>query len=260
MSNEEMDPILREWHAGSSVSTKETKRGRGRPKGGFQAAIDWELAEQLYVEGDVDAESGVRVYPLRKAIAARAGTTANNLDQRCKRYRWVERRRLFQIAMGITAEEVPDLVRQKTPQVIVSAPPTVAADTSVKSRKKSRRDPLAVLDTYIGQFADAIARRRVRFDTIADFERAVRLRAFCLGQADSIKQTHVTVSLEIMQQRHKAARAYVGETVDDAVAGVLGRHVPAAVDAEFTEHGPEDEASAHEGVPVSSAPVRDEVA
>jgi hypothetical protein len=155
------------------------------------------------------------------------------LDQRARRYGWGEKRRAFAAETGVVLGRVPDV--------------TLAKDGSgqvVTAGKRSRRDAEAILTAYIDLYADAVAKKRVRYDSIGDLEKAVRLLAFVRGQAESIKQTHTTVSLEIMQARHKAARAYVGGTVDDSVAGVLGRGTPAAVDAEFTEEAeavPEDE-------------------
>jgi hypothetical protein len=240
MLDEATNALLRAWNGEPEPAPSTQKTSVGRPKGGHDTKIDWRLAERLYVEGELD-ENGVRRYPMRKVIAERAKTTGSNLDQRARRYEWPAKKALFQAQNDITIADSPDVARQRIPD---SANPLETRAGNPIPGKRRRRDPLAVLDCYIGQFADAIARRRVRFDTIADFERAVRLRAFVLGQADSIKQTHVTVSLDIMQARHKEMRHRVNAQVDDAVAGVMGKGVPAAQDAEFTEvHAPEHEGS-----------------
>ena len=110
-----------------------------------------------------------------------------------------------------------------------------ADDGEAPSPKDDRPDIEAILDRFIGQCAEAITAKAMRHDSIADLERAVRLLAFAKGQADSIRQTHTTISLSILQERHHAIRARVSETVDDAVAGVVGRGAPAAVDAELTD-------------------------
>ena len=249
MDHGENDPLMLEWRAGSPAPASTPKHAGGRPKGGFQAGIDWELAERLYVEGKLDGDT--RRWLTRKEIADAAGTTPGNIDQRSRRYGWPDKKLIYRVANGF--EEVAT-VRESIAQVPASDIVQPPADKPRKPGGKAKHEPLAILDVYIAQFAAAIEKRRVRFDTIADFERAVRLRAFVMGQAESIKQTHTTVSLEIMQARHKQARAYVATTVDDAVAGVLGCHVPAAIDAEFVEVSPEHEGTP-EPAPVSAVPV-----
>ena len=253
MLDTETDPLIREWYANAPPPIEPKKRV-GRPKGGHNVLIDWVAAEKLYVEGELDG-LGVRRYLTRGAMALRAGTTASNLDQRILRYDWATKRAEYKAKNGIGVNDTPDASRQRAKQketdiAIIEG----SADKLTKPGKKGKREPLAILERYIAQFAEAIDKRRVRFDTIKDFEIAVRLRAFVMGQAESIKQTHTTVSLEIMQARHKQARAYVATTVDDAVAGVLGRHVPAAIDAEFVEVSPEHEGTP-EPAPVSAVPV-----
>jgi hypothetical protein len=202
------------------------KHAGGRPKGGFRRDSDWELAEKLFVEGTLvgEGENTKRVYLKRSQIAERTNTTPGAIDQRMMRYGWKEKRDAFMAARDAERLGVP-----------VDAIVTSGTYKNLTPGKRSRRDAEAILESYIDLYADAVAQRKVRFDSIGDLEKAVRLLAFVRGQAESIKQTHTTVSLEIMQARHKAARAYVGGTVDDGVAGVLGRGTPAAVDAEFSE-------------------------
>ena len=216
------------------------KHAGGRPKGGFRPDSDWELAEKLYVEGELvgEGENTKRVFPKLADIAERASATKGAVSQRMMRYQWREKRALFLKEREANGLGVP-----------VDAVVGISAYKPSTPGKRPRRDAEAILSAYIDLYADAVAQKKVRFDCIADLDKAVRLLAFVRGQADSIKQTHTTVSLEIMQARHKSARAYVGATVDDGVAGVLGRGTPAPVDAEFTEDAPahEEEPKALEG-------------
>jgi hypothetical protein len=171
--------------------------------------IDWVLAERLYVEGELVGEGDKceRLYLSNSAIASRAGTSKGNVDQRIARYRWRDKRRIFQTANAVVRTGRPDVVEG-------SDGPT--------SRGPLKRDAEAILKAYLDQFADAVEKRSVRYDTIADFERAVRLLAFVRGQAESSRHTHVTVSLEVMAARHKAMRQTVDAHMDDEVAGVIG--------------------------------------
>jgi hypothetical protein len=78
------------------------------------------------------------------------------------------------------------------------------------------------LNAYIDLYADAVEKKKIRFDNVADLDRAVRLLSHVRGEASSISVTHATVSLEVMQRRHAEARAMVAARVDDLSAGVLG--------------------------------------
>lgn len=205
-----------------AAPTPRKKHAGGRPKGRHNPNIDWELAERLYVEGELkgEAEHTERVYCSQSVIAKRAGTTAGNLAQRIVRYKWREKRDLFQAAHGIISGKGPDLV---------------ASDGKVISRKPLRRDAETILRAYIDLFADAVERRAIRYDTVADLDKAIRLLAFVRGQAESTKHTHVTVSLDVMQRRHLERRQLAGAHDDDDVAGVItveGQAVEAQVEGD----------------------------
>lgn len=138
-------------------------------------------------------------------------------------YGWLEKRAEFQRLNGVSPSVGPDLVVD-------------GANLSGRliPRARARRSAEEILSAYIGLYDDAVQKKKVRFDTIADLERAVRLLAFVQGRAESIKQTHTTVSLEIMQGRHARLKAQVVAQVDDQVAGVLGQG-SGVVDGEFEE-------------------------
>jgi hypothetical protein len=85
------------------------------------------------------------------------------------------------------------------------------------------RSPEAILTAYIELFAAAVDRGELRHDTVADLDKAVRLLAFVRGQAESVRSTHTTISLEVMQRRHGELRAMAARTIDDAVSGVVGQ-------------------------------------
>lgn len=196
------------------------KRKLPRP-GGPRADpnIDWPLAEKLYVEGELvgEAELCKRVYPRHNEIARRAKTTPTNLAQHITRYQWREKRCAFMASRGIVpkAKEKP-----------------VEHTERPLSGRAPARDPEATLVAYIDLIGEAVEKRTLKHETIADLDKAVRLLAYVRGQAESTKHTHVTVSLDVMQRRHAQFRHYVATKIDDDVAGVLGQGdpVPAAGD------------------------------
>jgi hypothetical protein len=214
----ETDELLRLWR-----TPKRLKRGEKNP------SIDWALAERLYVEGDLEgeAEHTRRVYPSRAVIARRAGTTQGNLAQRSARYKWADKREKFQIENNI----IPPL----SDDSLVVVPPNVGhARRRTKSASAGIAGARETLLAYIGLFRDAVEKRTLKHDSVHDLDKAVRLLAFVEGRADSIKATHTTVTLEVMQARHRQAREMVAHKVDDEAAGVIA-------DAEYEETEPEPE-------------------
>jgi hypothetical protein len=198
--------------AGSRSSSVVPQRRRpGRPRGRF-LELDWEgRGWAMFVAGDTYSAIGVELGCSRQAVHAYS-----------VRHGWPERRDVSGFAVpGATSP----------PTRLVSGCPVDA----LASPMDDRPDIEAILDRFIGQCAEAIAAKAMRHDSINDLERAVRLLAFAKGQADSIRQTHTTISLSVLQERHHAIRARVSDTVDDAVAGVLRRNVLPADDFEELE-------------------------
>lgn len=201
------------WDAEPEPATKPAKQYPKGKNGRANLSINWPLAEKLYVEGELvgEAEHTKRVYPRIADIARRAGTSLSNLNQHSWRYNWTEKRLTFQRDNAIV------------PAYAVGG--QALADAAIP-RRLARRDPEGILVAYIELFAEAVEKRSVRFDTIADLDKAIRLLAFVRGQADSTKHVHVSVTLEAMQKRHRELRAHVQNVVDDDVAGVLGAGSP----------------------------------
>jgi hypothetical protein len=166
-------------------ATSQSKRRRGRPKGNFDAAIDWDSIEKAYVYGDEvskkDFEGSGKTVPARHFPSVR--------ELAAKR----------------------ELYRKTFEQELTLA--------IAKARALSTADAVAILDGYIRQFSDAINEGRVRSDAIADLNTAMRLKQFMQGEADSRSAVSHTVSLDALQAAHKARGAEV--LPSDAIAGVL---------------------------------------
>jgi hypothetical protein len=222
-----------QWDEVEIPKPKKSGKGVANPN------IQWPLAEKLYVEGELvgEAEHTRRVYPSLKDIAQRVGTSKSNLNQRSWRYNWSDKRRSFQAENAI----VPAFTQGNKLPAVDFVP-----------RKLAKRDPESVLRAYIDLFAEAVEKRTVRYDTIADLDKAIRLLAFVRGQAESTKHVHVSVSLEAMQARHRELRQLVASRVDDDVAGVLGCGEP-MVALSGVEEGEVDDPDAWDAPSPSSA-------
>jgi hypothetical protein len=76
------------------------------------------------------------------------------------------------------------------------------------------------VDDYIRRFRDSLDKGRVRTDAASDFNTLARLKAFLEGKADSRQEVQGVITLEQMQERHRALRAQL-ESLDPAVTGEL---------------------------------------
>lgn len=210
---------------------KRAGKGTGIP-------IDWTLGERLFVEGELvgTAEQTKRVYPSFSEIGRRLSTTKENVQGRSRRYNWPQLREEFQKANSVVSG--------------------MAEDSPVKygktnSRKRSRRSAEQILLEYVDHFSDAVRLKTVRFDTINDLDKALRLLAFVRGQHESTKTVRHVMSLETMSQRHSAHRDHMKATLDDGVAGVLTSEGQAidVTGVVIEEHG---QLSAHVPAPVDA--------
>jgi len=61
-----------------------------------------------------------------------------------------------------------------------------------------------IIDRFVLQFDEALKEGRVRCDNPADLNTMLRLKALLLGDADSRQETLGGLTLEDVQQRHKA--------------------------------------------------------
>ena len=66
----------------------------------------------------------------------------------------------------------------------------------------------------------AEAQESPEFNSIGDFNVAVRLKQFLEGGADSRQEVHAGITLEDLQARHQRVREQLA-TMDDALAGVV---------------------------------------
>jgi hypothetical protein len=79
---------------------------------------------------------------------------------------------------------------------------------------------MGILDTYLEKFRCAVDDGRVRVDSIADFNTALRLKQFLLGGADSRQEVAGGLTLEVLQARHARLRAEVAALTDELTGTV----------------------------------------
>ena len=77
----------------------------------------------------------------------------------------------------------------------------------------STAEAIAVVDGYAQSFRNALDERRVRTDSASDSNTMMRRKAFLEGKAESRHEAQGVITLEQMQERHRALRAQLERVV-----------------------------------------------
>ena len=163
----------------------EVKGAPGRPRKGSRH-IPYEQIDRLLVFGEVqqleDGSTTVE-YPSCRQLAARYDVAHSLIVAYAKRHECMRRR-----------EEVKERIAVRTHEKLL--------EMRARAPGVTREDVLRMIDTYLLQFEKALQEGRVRCDNAADLNTILRLREFLYGGADSRKEVHNSISLEVLQERH----------------------------------------------------------
>ncbi len=171
------------------TTSKAMKNKTGRPSKGDAHAYNVEELDRLLVHGDhVELEDGqiTVVYPTFRELALRYGCSLSTISDYAKAHNTARRRKA-----------AADHLRVRSDQKL--------SELRADAVSLTKEDQLRILDTYIAQFEKALAEGRVRCDSVADLNTALRLKQFMLGEADSRSEVNVAISLEALQVRHRDA-------------------------------------------------------
>ncbi len=172
----------------------------GRPRKGEGPRVPYEELDRILVFGEVapceDGNGTTVVFPSYRELADRYGVSHSVVADYAKS-RNVQRRR----------KEASARVQAKAEQKLVEARATAIA--------YSKDDELRIIDGYLAGFEKALADGRVRFDNPADFNTMVRLKEFVQGNADSRQEIHASLSLEVLQARHRQMIRAVDVTAEE---------------------------------------------
>ncbi len=184
-------------------------KGQRRDDGGKFARkdVDWELAEQFFVQGEIIIQKNKqgdleRKKPTYSDIARRFKTSTQLVGYHAKRRNWRDKRTTWErMAAKLVADEV------------------------AKSRALSMGEATAILDSWLLKFKEQLDKDRVRVDSLADFNTAVRLKGYIENQGGPEENTNGGPNLRDLQDRHREVRRAAGE-FDDRVTGVVGQVRP----------------------------------
>jgi hypothetical protein len=175
----------------------------GRPRNADRPVIPWEEVDRLLVFGETvrDEETGRETvrYPSLRDLGRRYGVSGALIGRYSVQHRCMERREENSAREQIRFE-------QKVVEKLAEA------------RAMSTAEAIAIVDGYMQSFRNALDEGRVRTDSAGDFNTMMRLKAFLEGKADSRQEVQGVITLEQMQERHRALRAQL-ETLDPAITG-----------------------------------------
>jgi len=178
---------------------------RGRPKRGQGPGVPWQEVDQLLVLGeDVLNEKTGRPevhYPTYRELSSRYSVSASLIATYAAKHQCMKRR---EENIARTQAQFEQKLIEKRAEV----------------RAMSAAEAIEIIDGYMQSFRQAMEEGRVRTDSAADFNTLARLKAFLEGKADSRQEVQGVITLEQMQERHRALRAQL-ESLDPAVTGEL---------------------------------------
>jgi len=182
------------------------KKGKNTGSGGKHSRpdIDWDLAEQFYIQGEIIRERGKKADLVRKEVsmtdvAAKFNCTLSLVHYYAKKRKWREKRADYK---AMAQRELNKAV--------------------AKARAMSFTEASGILDAWLMKFSQQVASDNVRTDSLADFNIAMRLKSFIEQQPDPGANPESAVSIDRLQRRHAKVRKAQLDAEDAATAGVLG--------------------------------------
>lgn len=198
------DPDLPDYaHDGDRIAAGQMKRSPGKPRKGQE--VPWEAIEHLLVFGEPYQFQGRTLvrYPTHGELAKRFNVHVSSIDQRSKRKKLSDRRASVQQRVS---HEVEDIIVTEHAACIAHG----------------RERMLSICDALIDQFEALVRAKKIRIDSVADFNTVMRLREFVSGGPDQRGQMDHVLKLEDIQERHRAANAARVIDLDTAGQPMLG--------------------------------------
>ncbi len=189
---------------GKPVKPKEMPDKRRKTAGKFSRDdIDWDLAESFFIQGEIFLERNkqgdlIRKKPSYADIGRRFKCASSLVHYHAKRRNWVEKRETWE---RMAAQHVYEEVS--------------------KARAYSFGEAAGILDSWLMKFEQALRENKVRFDSVSDFNTAIKLKAFIESQGSEAADTSgQAVTLQELQAKHRELRDASRE-LDPAVTGVI---------------------------------------
>lgn len=194
---------------GTPVKPKEKPNKRRKIGGKFSRDdIDWDLAESFFIQGEIIQERNkqgdlIRKKPSYRDVGRRFNCSDSLVHYHAKRRNWMEKRATWErMAAQHVSEEVS------------------------KARAYTFGEAAGILDSWLTKFQEALKSDKVRFDSLSDFNTAIRLKAFIESQGSAAADKPASgVTLEELQRRHREQRDR-SATMTPALTGVVDDEGP----------------------------------
>lgn len=183
------DPDLPDYALdGDRIAAGEMKRSPGKPRKGQE--VPWETIDHLLIFGEPYQFQGRTLvrYPTHGELAKRFNVHASSIDQRAKKKKLGERR-----------ASVQQRVEHEVEDIIVTEHAACIAH--------GRERMIGICDLLIDQFDVLVRNKKIRIDSVQDFNTIVRLREYAAGGPDQRGEMEHVLKLEDLQERHRAANA-----------------------------------------------------
>jgi hypothetical protein len=181
---------------------KPNPKGKRKGVGGKFARddIDWDVAEQYYIQGEIIREQGngnlVRKPVSMSDVARKFNCSVSLVHYWAKKRQWKKKR-----------EDYEALAQRELNEAVA------------KARAMSFAEAAGILDSWLVKFQAQLEADKVRVDSLSDFNIAMRLKRFIEEQPKADDPGANSLSLEGLQRKHRAARARRAK--DDGTTGVL---------------------------------------
>lgn len=169
------------------------------PRNTRKLAIDWSVVATEYITGNVVENKAKgewsRVFPSFQDLGIKYGLKKSTISYRCVQENWAERRMKFNAQLSTEVEV--ELAKRR------------ALDVS---------DIVGSLDEYIRRFDKGVKADTVSRATVADLDKAVRLRVHVVNEMRARESGAGVITIEQLQERHAKLRTR-SESVEPAIAG-----------------------------------------
>lgn len=181
------------------VADKKPAKKNPRRKG--RTDIDWDLAEQFYIMGELVTQKAdgtmTQKLPSYSDVGKRFKCSPQLVSHHARKRKWKEKREKYRRdAQAAVREEV------------------------AKARAMTFGEATQILDAWLAQFQEQLEKRAVRTDSLSDFNIAMRLKAFVEAQPDPNANADSGFAIDTLQRKHARARKQRARAAGNA-SGVI---------------------------------------
>lgn len=191
------------------INAGQARRPPGKPRKN-QDPVNWDAIEHLLVFGETYEFNGRTLirFPTHLDLAKRFNVDRSAVSRRARELKADERRASVQ--QRITTEVETIIVAEHAAAIV-----------------HGREQMIGICQDLISQFKEQVRLKKIRVDSVADFNTLIRLHEFLTGAPDQRGELSHVIKLEDLQERHRQAMAArsVWPTQDQPTLGVVDERI-----------------------------------